>query len=455
MTFSPPASADVSCTRVASPAGSDSGAGSLNAPFRTAQKLADSLRPGDTGCLREGRYEESVKVSVGGSDGSPVTLTSFPGDRAQIVGRLWVAKGSDYVTVANLDLDGTNAAGDPSPTVNANHTTWLDNDITNRNTAICFVLGSGWGTAAHTLIQHNRIHNCGKLPASNHDHGIYVEMASDTEILDNLIYDNADRGVQLYPSALRTHVAGNVIDGNGQGVIFSGDGGDASNDNTVEDNIITNSKIRNNVESWYPSGNPVGSGNVVRNNCIDGGIRDTSGTGGLATDRTGFSVGPGNVIGRDPKFVDRAGKDFRVTSDSPCAGIANGATGSSGARLTVVPPTGSGNHNSAGNSQPATGSAPSPAVTLSTRVVSPARVRLSGRVRRGRLALYAASARRRRAMIQIRWHGDWYPLRSIAIKRSAFRSSLTLPATLRGRLLKLRAVVPSVGKSHAVHVRTH
>ena len=31
---------------------------------------------------------------------------------------------------------------------------------------------------------------------------------------------------------------------------------------------------RDNVESWYPSGNPIGKGNVVRNNCIGGGGYD-------------------------------------------------------------------------------------------------------------------------------------------------------------------------------------
>ena len=41
-------------------------------------------------------------------------------------------------------------------------------------------------------------------------------------IRDNWIYDNADRGVQLYPDADGTVVTGNVIDGNGEGVIFGG-----------------------------------------------------------------------------------------------------------------------------------------------------------------------------------------------------------------------------------------
>src|SRR5207245_8215668 len=93
------------------------------------------------------------------------------------------------------------------------------------------------------LIQRNRIHDCGRIPSSNHDHGIYLAYSDNTKVLDNVIFDNADRGVQLYPDAQGTLIKGNVIDGNGEGVIFSGAGGSASNDNVVEHNVITNPPI--------------------------------------------------------------------------------------------------------------------------------------------------------------------------------------------------------------------
>ena len=64
----------------------------------------------------------------------------------------------------------------------------------------------------------------GPLPSTNKDHGIYVTNAKDTVIRDNWIYDNVDRGIQLYPDAQHTRITGNVIDGNGEGVVFSGDG---------------------------------------------------------------------------------------------------------------------------------------------------------------------------------------------------------------------------------------
>src|SRR5436309_2424673 len=141
--------------------------------------------------------------------------------------------------------------------------------------------------------------------------------AGDTQILNNVIYDNADRGVQLYPDAQRTTIRGNVIDGNGEGVIFSGGDTFASNDNVVEHNIITNAKLRYNVESWYP-GSAVGSGNVVRDNCIYGGNE-----GNVLPSQEGFHA-TNNVVA-DPHYADRAAGDFKVQNDT-CAKVLAGGS---------------------------------------------------------------------------------------------------------------------------------
>ena len=311
-----PASASASsgahCDRIAAPNGSDSATGTEAAPLRSAQRLVDSLTSGQTGCLRSGSYDQSVTVRQAG-----ITVRPYPGERATLKGRLWIAQGADSVTFEGLKLDGRNSGELPSPTVNADDATFRHNDVTNDHTAICFVVGSSesWGRARRTVIEANRIHHCGVMPAQNHDHGIYVEAADDTRIVGNWIYDNADRGVQLYPDAQRTTVTGNVIDGNGQGVIFSGEG-TTSNDNTVEGNVITNSQIRFNIESYYPSGTPLGQRNTATRNCVSNPKRTDAGPGGIDLREGGFTASA-NVTA-DPAFSDRAGKDFRLTPGSRC-----------------------------------------------------------------------------------------------------------------------------------------
>ena len=85
-----PSGATVTCDRYAATSGSDSAAGTAAAPYRTAQKLADSLSAGQTGCLVAGVFNESLRLDHGGSPGNPIRLASAPGGRATLVGRLYV-----------------------------------------------------------------------------------------------------------------------------------------------------------------------------------------------------------------------------------------------------------------------------------------------------------------------------------------------------------------------------
>lgn len=274
---------------------------------RAVQRFVNGLRPGETGCLRRGAYVENVAIRRSG-----IALRSHPGERARLVGRLWIQRRARDVTISHLVLDGRNARDLPSPTVNGDRVTFARVRVTNRHTTICFVIGSErYGRATGTVIEASRIHDCGRLPPRNTEHGIYVAAADDTRIVGNEIHDNADRGIQLYPDAQRTVIEGNVIDGNGVGIIFSGDGGRTSDDTIVRHNLITNSRVRADVESYYPAGTAPGERNLVVGNCIHGGKR------GEMDARAGGFQARDNLIA-DPGYADRANGDFSVDRDSPC-----------------------------------------------------------------------------------------------------------------------------------------
>ena len=258
--------ADGSCDLVAAASdGSDANPGTEARPLLTVQRLVTKLRPGQAGCLRDGLYASDEQIKVATPD---VELTSFPGERATVEGRIWVAKTGDGATISHLNLDGRNPSALPSPTVNANDVTIRDDDITNEHTSICLSLGSPgtYGRAARTMIVGNAIHDCGRIPSTNQDHGIYVNSSDDAAIIGNWIYDNVDRGIQLYPDAQGTLVAANVIDGNGEGVLFGGNQQTASSGNIVTGNLIVNSTIRDDID-WYWDG-PIGTANVARGNCV-------------------------------------------------------------------------------------------------------------------------------------------------------------------------------------------
>jgi len=432
---------DPSCTRVAAPGGSNSAAGTESAPFATAQRLVDSLGAGDVGCLRQGTYNENVTLNHGGSgDSSRVVIKSYDGERATISGRLYVPDRSNYVTIEQLNLDGHDSpfcsSGStctrlPSPTVDGDHIIFQDNDVTNRHTAICFNLGAaGYGRAVGDVIQRNRIHDCGRVPSSNHDHGIYLAYSDNTKVLDNVIFDNADRGVQFYPDAQGTVVKGNVIDGNGEGVIFSGAGGSASNDNVVENNVITNSTIRHDVESWYPD--IVGTGNVVRNNCVHGGA------GGAFGSAYGFQIQDNLKV--DPHYVDRGAKDFRFAADSPCGGVLAGASVPAQPdfrpdKQEVPPPTTSG------------GSTTTVTVTQATfghyRHHRRWRLRVAGRIR--------GAGGTHVGYVQVRRFGRWRRVGSHPLhRRFRFGVGAGVPRLGSAAVTMVRIVVPGVGRSRPV-----
>ncbi len=305
-----------SCNKVAAPGGSDTAAGTEAAPLRTAQALANALAPGQVGCLRAGTYGGGLRVGRGGSAGEPLTLRSYPGERAEITGRFYIPAGSNYVTIADLQLDGNFQSGQPlpSPSIDANHATFEGDDVTNEHTEICFDIGSeGWGAADSTVLSGNRIHDCGVLPSTNQDHGVYIQDATNTRITGNLIDHNADRGIQFYPNAQGSVVTGNVIADNGEGIDFSGDYGVASNDNVVEHNLIVDSTIRHDVESWYPPGNPIGVGNVLQNNCLSS--RGVSTYDGGFTARANVTVSSGELAGEG---------GFQAQPGTACAGVVAG-----------------------------------------------------------------------------------------------------------------------------------
>jgi parallel beta-helix repeat protein len=308
-------SAGRSCDRLASASGSDGDGGSIRAPYRTVQRLVESLAPGETGCLRGGTYRFSQLIIATRG----ITLTRYGRSPVTLKGEIKVPPGGAGSVIRGLRLNGSGGRNDIGPRINADGVALRGNWITNQHRGICITIGSWFGgpPPRGVVIAGNRIHDCGRLPPTNHEHGIYVAEARGTIIRDNWIYDNADRGIQLYPDAHGSLITGNVIDGNGEGVIFSGDGsGDCSNDNLVKGNVISNSRIRWNVSSG-PQGRPC-TGNVVRRNCVYGSGADPyyRRHGGVQTPSRSFRA-RGNRIAK-PAFLHRARGNLRLRRGTRC-----------------------------------------------------------------------------------------------------------------------------------------
>lgn len=279
----------VTCDKYAATTGLDTNAGTSGAPYKTVQKLVDNIPANGTGCLKAGTFTDGGSTYVARITRDDITLRNDPGAAVTVKGTFYVVNGADRVKVTDLTLDGRPTSGvAPSPQVMATDTEFRRNTITNP-TDICAIVGNTgiYGRALRPVFDSNDFVDCGS--DTQLDHGIYLEAVDDAVVTNNSFVRSAAYAVHMYPDAQGSLVADNVMDDNGGGVIFAGQGGFASSDNIVEDNTIINSNHKPGIESYYPSA--VGTGNIARNNCLD-----NNASGDIFTGNGGFTTS-GNTFG--------------------------------------------------------------------------------------------------------------------------------------------------------------
>jgi parallel beta-helix repeat protein len=298
------------CDRFAAVRGHDAWKGTRRRPVRTVQRLVNGLGSGDVGCL-DGVFVGNVAVERGGAPGRPITITSTDSKRATVRGRIYVPDSANDVVFTRLILDGRNPGREVSIQIFGDRVSLLRDDISNHHEGqSCVLLGSPvYGIAYGTTIAHSRIHDCGWLPPTRHDHGIYVQSARGARISRNVIVGNAGWGIHLYPDSDGSVVVRNTVAANGGGIIFAGDEEHTSSGNVVRSNIVTGSAGGPNVESSW-AGMP-GTGNEALRNCL------WRGKGRNVGPQSGF-VSRRNVAA-DPHYLAPARGDFRLAPGSPCA----------------------------------------------------------------------------------------------------------------------------------------
>jgi chitodextrinase len=316
-------SGSTSCSLYASTSGSDSNSGTATAPFASPQTLLNALAPGQVGCVRGGTYHVSeLRSTHSGSSGAPITLESYPGERATIITDtdIYVPDPIAYNSFVNLNLTNNLSSGSVAASMIQDfgeNTVWQGDDISGNDHSTCMELGSvGYGTAHNTLVQQNKIHDCGSTADGNQDHGIYVAISSGATITGNVFWSAAAYAVQLYPNADGTSVTHNVFDGSGYGaVIFASDeyaSGLTSDNNSVAYNVIADG-TRYGLDYWWgPAGQ--GTGNSANSNCFyNNGISDLQGS------MTGITVT--NTVHGNPQFMNPGAHDYRLQSGSPCLSV--------------------------------------------------------------------------------------------------------------------------------------
>ncbi len=237
-----------------SPQGSDAASGSMTQPWKTVQKAADTLTPGDTVLVHSGVYPP-VTVNVSGSQaGGMVSFKNYPGETPVIDGTgieppvddtgLFLLEEKSFVTLSGFELRHYITA--------------------NRKATPAGIYVSGG--CRHIRIENCNIHDIantgGKRNHAGNAFGLAVYGTSTTPACDIIIDGNeihhlktgSSESLSINGNVVDCHVSHNKVhDNNNIGIDFIGDEGtcpdpaqDRARDSTCTDNVVWNISSQNN-----------------------------------------------------------------------------------------------------------------------------------------------------------------------------------------------------------------
>jgi parallel beta-helix repeat protein len=307
-TSGPPETTEASGeTYYVDPKGKDGGPGTTARPWRTLDRAARELEPGDVVLVRSGTYPENVAIARSGTEAAPIAIRAAPGDEPRLTGRLKVQ--ADHVRVSGFAIEGRTVTNptDVAVYVSGADDVWImQNEVTRAGQSGIFV-GDG---SRRTRIISNWIHENGRNDFL--DHGIYVENADGTLIANNLISSNVGYGLQLYPNADDSLVMQNTIVRNGRSGVIVGGEETTADSNTIANNIVCFNGEQGIRTFW---GGPVGRANVASNNLVYGNPE-----GGVV----GAGLRASNTLNEHPGFADPVLGEYELRADSPAVDRARG-----------------------------------------------------------------------------------------------------------------------------------
>ena len=312
--------------------GADGNPGTASLPFRTLQRAADVIDPGDVVIVADGVYTGGDAILELTRSGTPTDWIVIRAEHrwgAVLDGRdqasaIGVEIGGSYLRLEGFEIRGTGRYG--VEVYHGHDVVVAENHVHDIGRLCTDEAGGRAGINAYApglVIERNVIHSIGRLgpgeggcrPANaywqNHDHGIYHGIGDHVVVRNNLFYDHT-RGwaIQRYDGD------GTVVDG----LAIVNNTFVGGNPNRAGQVMIAtptrNLLIANNIFSRPNLAairvDGAGSSGTISNNLTDGTALVDGPVTGLAQ--------VANRIRLDPGFEDPDGLDFHLRPDSPAIG---------------------------------------------------------------------------------------------------------------------------------------
>jgi parallel beta-helix repeat protein len=277
-----PAEAAAPTTYFVSPLGDDSDGLSEGTAFRSPQRAADVVDPGDTVVLMDGVYESGpqsngVTLTRSGTADAWITFTAAPGATPVIKAQAWLGfsiEGAQYVLVDGLTVEGVADEVDEAEALRQQDTD--DPRVLNNCFGVVANPDDPTDTSHHITIRNSVARDCSGA-------GMYTFGADYVTFEYNQIYRNArwssyaNSGVSMYQSRdvdestdVKMVIRGNAIYSNENRVPFRFSADDPA-DRTISDgNGIIIDDGRNTQSFVGPAGVPYRGRTVIENNLVLG-----------------------------------------------------------------------------------------------------------------------------------------------------------------------------------------
>jgi len=327
-----------------SPFGSDSNPGTRALPFKTIQKAADVVNPGQTVIVQDGIYADPdgdgviVNLSRGGTSSAKILFKSENRWGAKLDGRgnssdtgFRFQSAANYIRLEGFEVFGVGNGGSGGAAAFEIYNGGHDSEIVSNNIhdigRMCTDTTNGevgvFVQQPNVLIEGNLIHDIGRFapgeqgcqPAQpyykNHDHGIYIDKANDVTIQNNVFHD-CKRGwaIQVYPGpSSRIRIYNNTFafenPYNPGHIIMAASG----SYNEIKNNVFYDPLT---AAIYFYSGTQ--SQTVVAQNLIYGGTISTGNASGVT-----FTGNINDLLGL--LFLDVGHLDFHLSSSSPARNV--------------------------------------------------------------------------------------------------------------------------------------